>query len=165
MKQDSFKSRILPLTDKLFRLALSITGNRQDAEDVVQDALLNVWKKKDDWEQIDNWEAYCYRSTRNIAIDKISLKANQQEAWNDEYDEADAEISAQERLEEEERLLLLENFIRRLPEKQRTVFQLREVEDLNYKQIAEVMNISEEQVKVNLFRARQKIKAFFERLI
>ena len=152
------------MTDKLFRLALSITGNRQDAEDVVQDALLNVWKKKDDWEQIDNWEAYCYRSARNVAIDKISLKENQQEAWNNEYDEPDVGISIQQRLEEEEQLLLLENFIRRLPEKQRTVFQLREVEDLNYKQIAEVMNISEEQVKVNLFRARQKIKAFFERL-
>ena len=165
MKQDSFKSRILPLTDKLFRLALSITGNRQDAEDVVQDALLNVWKKKDDWEQIDNWEAYCYRSTRNIAIDRISLKANQEAAWDEGYDEPDAEISAQERLEEEEHLLLLESVIRRLPEKQRTIFQLREVEDLNYKQIAETMNISEEQVKVNLFRARQKIKTFFERII
>ena len=165
MKQDSFKSRILPLTDKLFRLALSITGNRQDAEDVVQDALLNVWKKKNDWEQIDNWEAYCYRSTRNIALDKISLKINQQEAWDDRYDEPDAAISAQEKLEEEEHLLLLESFIRRLPEKQRTIFQLREVEDLNYKQIAEAMNISEEQVKVNLFRARHKIKAFFGRLI
>ena len=155
----------MPLTDKLFRLALSITGNRQDAEDVVQDTLLNVWKKKDEWESIDNWEAYCYRSTRNIAIDKISLKENQPVAWDDTYDEPDAGISAQERLEEEEHLLLLENVIRRLPEKQQTVFQLREVEDLNYKQIAEVMNISEAQVKVNLFRARQKIKTFFERLI
>ena len=165
MKQDSFKSRILPLSNKLFRLALSITGNRQDAEDVVQDTLLNVWKKKDEWEHIDNWEAYCYRSTRNIAIDKISLKTNQQEAWDERYDEPDVEISAQEKLEEEESLLMLESFIRRLPEKQRTVFQLREVEDLNYKQIAEAMDISEEQVKVSLFRARQKIKAFFERRI
>ena len=165
MKQDYFRNKILPLSDKLFRLAFSITGNRQDAEDVVQDALLNVWKKKDEWETVENPEAYCYRSIRNIAIDKISLKENQQEAWNDAYDEWDREVSAQERLEEEEHLLLLENFIRRLPEKQRTIFQLREVEDLSYRQIAEAMNISEEQVKVNLFRARQKIKAFFERLI
>jgi len=164
MKQDFFKSRILPLTDKLFRLALSITGNRQDAEDVVQDTLLNVWKKEEDWEHIDNWEAYCYRSTRNIAIDKISLKENRQEVWDDKYDRPSAEVSAQERLENEEHLLLLENFIRRLSEKQRTIFQLREVEELNYKQIAEVMNISEEQVKVNLFRVRQKLKLFFEQL-
>ncbi|MDR1526154.1 MAG: RNA polymerase sigma factor [Dysgonamonadaceae bacterium] len=164
MKQDCFRNKILPLSDKLFRLAFSITGSRQDAEDVVQDALLNVWKK-DEWENVENPEAYCYRSVRNLAIDKIALKENQQEAWNDGYDKPDAEESAQERLEQEEHLLLLENFIRQLPEKQRTVFQLREVEELNYKQIAEVMNVSEEQVKVNLFRARQKIKAFFERLL
>ncbi|GHV59891.1 DNA-directed RNA polymerase sigma-70 factor [Bacteroidia bacterium] len=163
MKQNYFRSKILPLSDKLFRLALSITGNRQDAEDVVQDALLNVWKK-DEWEAIENPEAYCFRSIRNIAIDKISLKENQQEAWNETYDKPDAVVSVQEKLEQEEQLFLLENAIRQLPEKQRTVFQLREVEELNYKQIAEVMNISEEQVKVNLFRARQKIKAFFERL-
>ena len=165
MKQNSFESKILPLTNKLYRLALSITGNRQDAEDVVQDTLLNALKKKDKGEQIENWEAYCYRSARNIAIDTISLKINQQETWDDQYEELDTEISVQEKLEEEEYLLLLERFIRRLPEKQRTVFQLREVEDLNYKEIAEVMNISEEQVKVNLFRARQKIKAFFGRRI
>ena len=165
MKQDYFRNKILPLSDQLFRLALSITGNRQDAEDVVQDTLLNVWKKRDEWETIENPEAYCYRSVRNIAIDKISLKENQQEAWNDAYDEWDRGVSAQERLEEEEHLLLLENFIRRLPEKQRTIFQLREVENLSYRQIAETMNISEEQIKVNLFRARQKIKAFFERLM
>ena len=165
MKQNSFESKILPLTNKLYRLALSITGNRQDAEDVVQDTLLNALKKKDDGEQIDNWAAYCYRSTRNIAIDKISLKANQQEAWDERYDEADAEVSAQEKLEEEEHLLLLERYIQRLPEKQRTIFQLIEVEELNYKEIAEAMNISEEQVKVNLFRTRQKIKTFFGRRI
>ncbi|MDR2805104.1 MAG: RNA polymerase sigma factor [Dysgonamonadaceae bacterium] len=163
MKQDHFRNKILPLSDKLFRLALSITGNRQDAEDVVQDALLNVWKKKE-WETVENPEAYCYRSVRNIAIDKISLKESQQEAWNDNYDRPDAAISVQERLEQEEHLLLLENAIRKLPEKQRAIFQLREVEELNYKQIAEAMNISEEQVKVNLFRARQKVKTFFERL-
>ncbi|GHS97133.1 DNA-directed RNA polymerase sigma-70 factor [Bacteroidia bacterium] len=164
MQQDKFKSRILPLTDKLFRLALSITGNRQDAEDVVQDALLNVWKKKEDWETIDNLEAYCYRSTRNIAIDKISLKENQQEAWDENYDVPESKSTIQEQLEQDEQLFLLENQIQRLPEKQRTVFQLREVEDLSYKQIAEVLDISEEQVKVNLFRARQKLKEFFDRL-
>ncbi|MDR0542642.1 MAG: RNA polymerase sigma factor [Dysgonamonadaceae bacterium] len=163
MKQDYFRNKILPLSDKLFRLALSITGNRQDAEDVVQDALLNVWKKSE-WETVENPEAYCFRSVRNIAIDKISLKENRQEAWNDDYDKPDAAASVQERLEREEQLFLLENVIRQLPEKQRTVFQLREAEELNYRQIAEVMNISEEQVKVNLFRARQKIKTFFERL-
>jgi RNA polymerase sigma-70 factor (ECF subfamily) len=162
MKQDKFRNRILPLVDKLFRLALSITENKQDAEDVIQDMLLNVWKKKEKWDSIVNLEAYCFRSTRNIAIDKISLKHNQQEILGDDYEIPAIQSNIQEQLEQEEQFILLENFVKRLPEKQRTIFQLREIEDLSYKQIAEIMNISEEQVKVNLFRIRQKLREFFE---
>jgi RNA polymerase sigma-70 factor (ECF subfamily) len=162
MKQDKFRNRILPLVDKLFRLALSITGNKQDAEDVVQDTLLNVWKKKEEWDSILDIEAYCFRSARNIAIDKISLKQNQEEVISGDYDIPEMKSNIQEQLEQKEQLILIENFVKRLPEKQRTIFQLREIEDLSYKQIAKVMNISEEQVKVNLFRIRQKLKEFFE---
>lgn len=164
MKQDKFRSRVLPLVDKLFRLALSITGSKEDAEDVVQDTLFNVWKKKDDWEAIDSLEAYCFRSARNIAIDKISLKVNQERVLDKDYDLAETRMSAQDQLEKEEQLFLLETFLKRLPEKQQTIFQLREVEGFSYKQIAEILEITEEQVKVNLFRARQKLKDFFDQV-
>lgn len=162
MKQDKFRNKVLPLVDRLFRLALRITGNKEDAEDVVQDTLFNVWKKQDGLGEINNIEAYCYRSARNIAIDKISLKSNQEEILDTGYYLPETKKNAQDQLEQEEQLLLLEELIRKLPEKQQTVFQLREVEDLSYKQIAEIMEISEEQVKVNLFRARQKLKSFLK---
>ena len=162
MKQDKFKNNILPLCDKLFRLALSITGNKQDAEDVVQDALFKIWKKNDEWDSIANIEAYCFQSTRNIAIDKLALKDNQSESWEDNNDCSESGPDIQERLEQEEQLRMLDNFIAKLPEKQRTVFQLREVEGLSYREIADILMISEEQVKVNLFRSRQKLKSFFE---
>jgi RNA polymerase sigma-70 factor (ECF subfamily) len=162
MKQDRFKKNILPLIDRLFRLALSITGNKQDAEDVVQDTLFQIWQKREEWDTIRNMEAYCFRSTRNHAIDKISLKENQQESIPDRFDVPEYKSGIQEQLEEKEQAEMLEEQIRRLPEKQRTIFQLRTVEEFTYKQIAEMLNLPEEQVKVNLFRARQKLKAFFE---
>jgi RNA polymerase sigma-70 factor (ECF subfamily) len=161
MKYDIFKKRILPIVDKLFRLALGITGNKQDAEDVVQDTLFHVWEKRERWESIENVEAYCFRSARNIALNKIALKENQQEAIPDNFDIAEQKSSSQDKLEEEEQMRMLEKCIEQLPEKQRTVFQLRSVEGFSYKQIAEVLNIPEEQVKVNLFRSRQKLKEFF----
>jgi RNA polymerase sigma-70 factor (ECF subfamily) len=161
MKHDIFRKRIIPIVDKLFRLALSITGNKQDAEDVVQDTLFHVWEKKEKWDSIQNIEAYCFRSTRNIALNKLALKENQQEAIPDSFEMAEPGSSSQERLEEEEQTAMLETCIDQLPEKQRTVFLLRTVEGFSYKQIAEVLNVSEEQVKVNLFRSRQKLKAFF----
>jgi RNA polymerase sigma-70 factor (ECF subfamily) len=162
MKHDQFKKKILPLTDRLFRLALGITGNRQDAEDVVQDTLFHVWQKRNDWEAIANLEAYCFRATRNNAINKISLKGNQQESIPDYYDIPEYRSNTQERLEEKEQVAMLETYIRQLPEKQQSILHLRTVEELSYKQIAEILNLTEEQVKVNLFRARQKLKAFFE---
>jgi RNA polymerase sigma-70 factor (ECF subfamily) len=162
MKQDKFKKNILPLIDKLFRLALSVTGNKQDAEDVLQDTLFQVWQKRDKWDSIQNLSAYCFRAIRNNAINKISLKGNQQESIPEHFDIPEYKSTIQERLEEEEQTEMLEEYIRHLPEKQRTIFQLRTVEEFSYKQIAEILNLTEEQVKVNLFRARQKLKAFFE---
>ncbi len=163
MRPDKFKNNILPLADKLFRLALSITGNKQDAEDVVQDTMLNVWRKKEEWDKIGNMEGYCLRSIRNIAIDKISMKENQLEQMPERFDFPEEADDAQDVLERREQLSMIGELVGRLPEKQRTVFQLRDVENMSYKEIAGIMNISEEQVKVNLFRARQKIKEYFNR--
>ena len=162
MKQDKFRKNILPIVDKLFRLALSITGNKQDAEDVVQDTMFHLWRKKEEWDSILDMEGYCFRSTRNIAIDKISLKENQQESIPDNFDVPEQKSNVQDLLETEEEMVWLESCVKQLPEKQKTIFQLREVEGFSYKQIAEVLNISEEQVKINLFRSRQKLKDFFE---
>ena len=161
MRQNIFKTTILPIADKLFRLALGITGNKEDAEDVVQDVLLHIWKK-DDWEKIENIEAYCFRSTRNRALDKIALKDNQTETLPDEFDYITQE-SIEQKLEAQEQIELVEKWLAKLPEKQQTIFRLREVEELSYKEIAAVLNITEEQVKITLFRLRRKLKEYFDR--
>jgi len=161
MRQNKFKATVLPIIDKLFRLALGITGSKEDAEDVVQDVLLHVLKKED-WVKIDNIEAYCFRSTRNRALDTIALKDNQTEALPEDF-----EFSAQEdvegKIEAQEQIEFLEKWLSKLPEKQQTIFRLREVEGLSYKEIAVILNISEEQVKIVLFRLRKKLKEYFDR--
>ena len=161
MRQNKFKAILLPIRDKLFRLALSITGNKEDAEDVVQDVLLQIWKK-DEWGKIENIEAYCFRSTRNRALDTIALKDNQTETLPDDFDyplQEDIEL----KVETEEQIEWVEKWLVNLPEKQQTIFRLREVEELSYKEIALILNITEEQVKINLFRLRRKLKEYFER--
>lgn len=66
-----------------------------------------------------------------------------------------------ESVEREERLGMLDKLIARLPEPQRVVVQLRDVEGMSYREIARVLEVSEEWVKVNLFRARRVIKGLF----
>ena len=58
MKEISFQNDVLPLKNKLFRLALRITLNREEAEDVVQDTLIKVWNARDRWQELDSIEAY-----------------------------------------------------------------------------------------------------------
>jgi RNA polymerase sigma-70 factor (ECF subfamily) len=161
MRQNKFKTNILPVADKLFRLALSITGNKEDAEDVVQDVLLHIWRKED-WEKINNIEAYCFRSTRNRALDTIALKDNQTETLPDDFD-CTLQEDFEKRLEAQEQIELVEKWMEKLPEKQQTIFHLREVEELSYKEIATILNITEEQVKITLFRLRKKLKEYFDR--
>ena len=69
MEYISFQNTVLPLSDRLFRLALRITMNRAEAEDVVQDTLLKVWEHREEWEQINNLEAFAIATCRNRALD------------------------------------------------------------------------------------------------
>lgn len=74
MRITEFKNQILPLRDKLFRLALRITLDRAEAEDIVQEVMLKMWDCRGEWDKIKNKEAYCCTMTRNLSLGKISLK-------------------------------------------------------------------------------------------
>ena len=164
IRQDKFRKNILPVIDQLFRLAFSITKNKEDAEDVVQDVLFNVWKKKAEWENIENMEAYCFRSIRNMALDKLALMENHLEEIPENYDYPALGEDIHRKIEIEDEMNLLEKWVKNLPEKQQTIFRLREVEELSYKEIAVILDISEEQVKINLFRLRRKLKEHFDNI-
>ena len=77
MKEISFRTDVLPLKNELFRLALRITLNREDAEDVVQETMLKVWNRRQQWEQIESIESFCITICRNLALDRLK-KADHQ---------------------------------------------------------------------------------------
>ncbi len=161
MQQISFRKDVLPLKDKLFRIALRITLNREESEDIVQDALIRIWDKRDEWKDLRSVEAFALVVAKNLAIDKMQKKENQTLGLTVEYEaKADTE-NPYERLVGNERIHLVHKLINRLPEKQRLIMQLRDIEEKNYKEIAHILNLTEEQVKVNLFRARQKVKQWY----
>jgi RNA polymerase sigma-70 factor (ECF subfamily) len=165
MQEISFRDDILPLKDKLFRLALRITFNRAEAEDVVQDTMIRVWNKREEWSQFDSIEAYCIAVARNLAIDRSQKKEAQHLQITPEMEETGEEGSSPyEQLADNERLGIIHELINRLPEKQRLIMQMRDIEGASYKEIAQVLDLTEEQVKVNLFRARQKIKKLYTQI-
>lgn len=161
MELEEFKSTVLPLRDKLFRIAFCITRSREEAEDVVQDVMLKVWDRPETWKEVDSTEAYCYRMARNISLGRLALKGNHTEELNGQQVSVGRADLPNERVEKEESLGMLRKLIARLPEAQRMVVQLRDVEGMSYQEIARVLEVSEEWVKVNLFRARKEIKGLF----
>lgn len=161
MELEEFKSTVLPLRDKLFRIAFCITRSREEAEDVVQDVMLKVWDRPEGWKEVDSTEAYCCRMARNLSLGRLALKGNHTEELNGQQVSVGGADLPNERVEKEESLGMLRKLIARLPEAQRTVVQLRDVEGMSYQEIARVLEVSEEWVKVNLFRARKEIKGLF----
>jgi RNA polymerase sigma-70 factor (ECF subfamily) len=157
MQEISFRDDILPLKDKIFRLALRITFNKAEAEDVVQDTMIRVWNKREEWSQFDSIEAYCIAVARNLAIDRSQKKEAQHLQLTPEM-EMRGDGGPHEQFADNERIRIIHELINRLPEKQRLIMQMRDIEGDSYKEIAKVLGLTEEQVKVNLFRARQKIK-------
>ncbi|MDR0893663.1 MAG: sigma-70 family RNA polymerase sigma factor [Mediterranea sp.] len=164
MQKIRFKNDILPLKDKLFRLALRITFNRAEAEDIVQETLIRVWSKRDEWPQMESIEAYCLTVARNLAIDRSQKKEAQNVELTPDMEPAAVTNGPHEQLEHAEKMALIERLMNELPEKQRLIMQLRDIEGESYKRIADILNLTEEQVKVNLFRARQKVKQGFTKI-
>lgn len=161
MQKIDFRKDILPLKDKLFRLALRITFDRAEAEDIVQETMIRVWNKRDEWDELETVEAYCLTVARNLAIDRSEKKDSQTMELTTEVEQTPDASSPYDRLVNKERLKLVHRLVGELPEKQRLIMQLRDVEGKSYKEIAAALRLTEEQVKVNLFRARQKVKQKF----
>ena len=161
MKEISFRTDVLPLKNELFRVALRITLNRDDADDVVQETMMKVWNRREQWQQIESMEAFCLTICRNVALDHQKRMENQNVSLDDE-ETLSTKLSnlrsPDEQAEQRDRVERVRNLMNQLPEKQRTCMQLRDVEGKSYKEIAAVMDITEQQVKVNIFRARQTIK-------
>ncbi len=163
MKNISFRNDVLPLKDVLYRLALRITLKHEEAQDIVQDTLIKVWNKRDEWENIVSMEAYCLTVCRNLALDRQKLRANQNESIdNIHLDAPDQGGNPYEKMQQKDRIELVRRMVNALPEKQRSCIQLRDFEGKPYREIAEILGITEEQVKVNIFRGRQAIKKKYQ---
>jgi RNA polymerase sigma factor (sigma-70 family) len=163
MKEISFRNDVLPLKNKLFRLALRITLNREEAEDVVQDTLMKVWNSRDKWQQLESIEAYSLTIARNLSLDRIKKMDNNNGSLDEEQVERQDQASTpSERMILKDKLDIVRKIIDELPEKQRSCLQLRDIEGKAYKEIANILSITEEQVKVNIFRARQTVKQRFQ---
>jgi RNA polymerase sigma-70 factor (ECF subfamily) len=163
MNFDMFESRVLPVKNKLFRFAFRLLGSSDEAKDVVQEVFIKVWNGREQMSQIENMEAWCMRITKNLSLDRIrSRQRRATDTLEESLDVRQEGLSPLESTEIQESMQRISQLISTLPEKQRQVIHLRDVEGYSYNEICEILELDMNQVKVNLFRARNSVR---ERLI
>ena len=131
--------------------------NRDEAEDAVQEALEKAWSSREMLQKLDNPTGWLVRVVKNQSLQKIR-EHKRWVVWGEDEDLPD--LSEPVTSEPAQSMQLVLRFLKGLPEKQQEIFQLREVEGLTYEEISEYLDISMEQVKVNLFRARKSLQLF-----
>jgi RNA polymerase sigma-70 factor (ECF subfamily) len=159
MNLEAFQNRVLPAKNKLFRFALKFLGNEEEAKDVVQEVFIRVWNGREQMDQIQNWEAWCMRITRNLSLDRIrSITRKNTQPIETSFHVHTEALSPHESTEADESMKQIAELISGLPEKQRQVIHLRDVEGYSYNEICEILELDMSQVKVNLFRARNAVR-------
>ena len=159
MNTKDFKKIVLPMSEKLYNFARLLLHDDAEAEDAVQEVFIKLWNKRKDMKTINNIEAFSMRMTKNWCLDRIKAK---KPMYVDDYSKGfDNQVSVavpDKILENSDKVNLVYEVMSRLPEQQRMIIQLRDIEGYEYKEIAEVLEINETAIRVNLSRARNKIR-------
>jgi len=158
MNLESFESRVLPVKNKLYRFAFRILGNSEEAKDVVQEALIKVWNGREGLDAIQNMEAWCMRVTKNLSLDRIRSLQRKQTDSLDGVDVKQDTLSPHDKTEIQEHMQRINELMASLPDKQRQVMHLRDIEGHSYNEICEILEMDMSQVKVYLFRARNAVR-------
>ncbi len=157
MTTEEFKSELLPKKNKLFRLAIFLLKNREEAEDTVQEIFLKLWDIKDDLAKYNNIEAVMMTMTRNRCLDKLKTKREKfsslNEGINNQPYTSPMEQTIQQDMVKQVRVLM-----QSLPEQQKTILHLRDIEGYEYNEIKEVTGFELNYIRVNLSRARKSIR-------
>lgn len=159
MELEGFKKQILPLHQKLFHYACLLLKDKSEAEDAVQEVCLKLWKIRDTLELYTNVEAFAIKVTRNWCLDRLKAKKPLYvESYLSFNQQSENEYDPLRRLELTEKMNFLFSIMDKLPEQQRMIVQLRDIEEREFEEIAEIMEMNINAIRVNLSRARNKIR-------
>ena len=162
MTVETFKIEVLPLKNKLYRFALRMLNNTPEAEDVVQEIWMKLWDRRDQMEEVKNIEAFAFRMTRNLCLDKIKLKKpeyyDDREESSFRFEGADEGPDPERSLELKDTMERVNHIIGSLPERQQTLLQLRDIQGMEYEEISEVTGLEINAIRVNISRARKKLR-------
>lgn len=158
MGLEDFNNRFHPLKSKLYRFALKFVRDKQEAEDVVQEVMAKAWLHRNRLDELVNVEAWCMKVVRNQSLDRLKSVH-----YKTPVKELNPETESQSKTpyqhaEMADRMRAVRQLIDSLPQKQKEVIHLRDVEGFSYQEVADIVGMDVNLVKVTLFRARTAIR-------
>jgi RNA polymerase sigma-70 factor (ECF subfamily) len=148
------------LTPRMFGLAIRMLGDVSEAEDVVQEAMLRLWRIAPDWRrgeaQVSTW---LYRVVFNLATDRLRVRKRQGPSLDAIEDPASPEPGAPEQLQDKARNAALQGALDDLPDRQKQAVILRHIEGLANPEIAQIMGITTEAVESLTARGKRALGA------
>ena len=158
MEIGAFKKELIPVKDKLFRLAKTMLQNREDAEDAIQEVYIKLWNNNEIIEDLKNPEAYAMKVMKNFCLDKLKSRKNKHMVEIKEHEIEKENITPFSMVSFENLKDLMLKLFSTLPEHQRMIIHMRDIEHYTFEEIEEVTGMNVNSIRVNLSRARKNVK-------
>ena len=159
MTQNDFVMLISPFKDRVFRLAKRLLVSREEAEDATQEVLGKLWSKKETLAVYASVEALALTMTKNYCLDQLkSKRAGNLRIVHTNYKDRGAGLDVQ--AEDIDSLDWVEKVMNKLPEQQRLIIQMRDIEQYEFEEIAKILEMNETAIRVALSRGRKTIREF-----
>ncbi len=157
MQQKEFITMVSPFKDKIFRLAKRLLISTEEAEDATQEVMVKLWTKNETISELRSMEAMAMTMTKNYCLDQLkSKRAGNLTLVHNNY--TDSQASLQQKIEDVDSWSWVEKIINDLPEQQKLVIQMRDIEQYEFEDIAKTLGMSEATIRVSLSRARKTIR-------
>ena len=157
MTQSEYLTIVMPFKDKVFRLAKRLLVSNEEAEDATQEILLKLWNNKERMQDYKNVEAFSMTMTKNFCLDKLKSKhAQNLKIVHNNYEDNNA--SLQKQVEVRDSLDWVGKIMEELPEQQKIIIQLRDIEQYDFSEISKMLDMNETAIRVSLSRARKTLR-------
>jgi RNA polymerase sigma-70 factor, ECF subfamily len=166
MDANEFKMEVLPLKNKLYRFASRMLDDTEEACDAVQEVFIRLWNIRDKLQELNSLEAFAMTVTKNYCLDRIKARRTVSvEQTRSLLFEEDENENIEKLTEQRDTIRHLRQIMNQLPEQQRMIIQLRDIEGYEYEEIEQALDINLNTIRVNLSRARKKLRdLYFNRI-
>lgn len=157
MNQNEFMLLVNPFKDKVFRMAKRLLVSTEEAEDATQEVLVKLWNKSESLDEYKSVEAVAMTMTKNYCLDQLkSKRASNMKIVHNNF--TDREASLQQKVEDRDTWNWVEKIMNDLPEQQKLIVQMRDIEEMEFEEISKILEMNESAIRTALSRARKTIR-------